>query len=218
MTAFQKPIFGIFDRAYCIHYPNQERRPIIEAEFKRVGIDGVEYVHASRPMPKFAPNNMRRNDRMEFACNMSHAKAIMLSMRDETPVFFEDDIRFVQDWESLLSHAIRDLPDDWDLLYLGGHPRGATEKVGECLYRVGLFSCAEAYAINGRQGDFLSYWFDRVTQNTAMFDFILGEFAEKNNAYAVFPTVTHQRDVKSQISGEVESKSNLIKKGWQQNT
>ena len=208
--------FNHFDKAYCIHYPSSGRQETIEAEFAKVGIQ-PEYVFAARPHISFHVTNMRRNPRIEFACGMSHIKAVVHSFGDERPIFFEDDVVFAADWQKILS-KIEALPIDWDILYLGGHPRSQVEPHSDGLYKVGTFSCAEAYAFNnGAQERFFDFWCDRIGKPNAMYDFILGEFAEENNGYALYPTITHQPPGYSFIAEDKDNKTELIERGWLNN-
>jgi GR25 family glycosyltransferase involved in LPS biosynthesis len=207
-----------FDKAYCINYPNLERREAVEKQFARVGIE-PEYVFAKRPWFKFNVTNMRRNPPVEFACNMSHIKAVMRSYNDKRPIFFEDDVVFSANANLEIAAAKKFLPENWDVLYLGGHPRAPAELVGGNLYKVTTFSCAEAYAFNnGAQTRFVDFWCDRIGKEHGMYDFILGDFAAENNAYAIYPTITRQADVYSEIARRKDDKTGLIEKGWNNNT
>ena len=207
-----------FDAAYCIHLPNEDRRRDVEIQFERVGLSPT-YVHARRPWHKFNVTNMRRNPPIEFGCNMSHIRAVIKSFDDKRPIFFEDDVVFSDTWDEQLDLALKHLPDDWDVLYLGGHPREKVKRVGGNLYGVKTFSCAEAYAFNnGAQRRFADFWCDRIAKQNAMYDFILGEFAAENNAFAVYPTITMQADVYSEIARKNDDKTALIERGWLNNT
>ena len=209
--------FEYFSDAYCIHYPDPIRKEQALFEFGRVGLEPT-YVHAQRPMVGFNMSNMRRAPKFEFACNLSHIKAVGKSLCDERPVFFEDDVVFSDSWQEDLDSAMSIIPDDWDVLYLGGHPREEVEHVDGSLFKVKTFSCAEAYAFNnGAQKRFHDFWCDEIGQLNAMYDFILGRFAAENNAYAVYPTITMQRKCHSHISKRVEDKSGLILRGWATN-
>lgn len=203
-----------FDGAYCVHYPNPDRREAVEKQFQMVGV-APEYIYARRPWHKFDVTNMRRNPPIEFACNMSHLKAVMASFDDKRPVIFEDDVIFSPAWEKQLDDAFAVLPDDWDLLYFGGHPREKVHGIGNNVYRVKTFSCAEGYAFNnGAQRRFAQFWCDRIAKEKGMYDFILGDFAAENNAYAVYPTITRQADGYSEIAGRNDEKGALIERGW----
>lgn len=211
--------FSHFDKAYCVHYPDDIRRRDVALQFEKVGLS-PKYIHADRPHIGFSITNMRRNPKLEVACSMSHIRAVVASIDDKRPIIFEDDVEFSSDWPVLLSTALADLPEDWDILYLGGHPRDETEKVGDCLYKIKTFSCAEAYAFNnGAQKRFLDFWANRFGQKNAMYDFILGEFAAASNGYAIYPTITSQVCGYSHIAKCVDKrKADVIHRGWQVNT
>jgi GR25 family glycosyltransferase involved in LPS biosynthesis len=202
-----------FDRVYCIHFPDPCRRQAIELEFEKVGITDVSYVYAQRP-------NMRRAPAAEFAVNLSHIKAVSHAIADraECPVFFEDDVVFRDYANNILNSAWEALPDDWDVLYMGGHPCDKVEQLSPNLVKVKRFSFAESYAINGvALRPFHDFWFDRIGSPMAMYDRILGEFAEQNNGYCVYPVLTHQPEGYSHIAGRDDDKRDLVSRGWVKN-
>lgn len=211
-------MFDYFDRVYCIHLPNKERRELMEAEFARVGICNVTYVHADVPPSGFTMSNMRRNPRAEMGVGLSHIKAVIQAANDGAhfPLFLEDDVAF-----NLENLPAVESPLDfrfWDVLYLGGHPREPVKKEPDGVFKVGKFSCAEAYSIRGELlHNFLMYWTDRITKSNAMYDFILGEFAAQHNSYAIYPTLTEQRQIISHVSGTIDDKRALIARGWKNN-
>jgi hypothetical protein len=205
-------MFEIFDRVYCIHLPNAKRRKAIEVEFERVGIREVQYVHAERPPSGFSMHNMRRAPGPEFGVSLSHIKAVVQAIAHGAlcPLFVEDDIRFID-----ADRQINEVPE-WDVLYLGGHPREKVTRVNESWVKVGTWSCAEAYALR-RPHEFFQFWCDRTTKPNAMYDFILGEYAASQKAYCVYPMMTEQLPNMSQVSGQVDDKRALISRGWATN-
>ena len=213
-----------FDHVYCIHKPDEQRREAIEKEFKKVGIANVEYVYANRPRSiggePFHMSNMRRCPSAEFAVNLSHIKAVRHAIRDgaRRPLFLEDDVVFRDDANQILTAALEALPDDWDVLYMGGHPCEKVKKVSDNLVKIGRFSFAESYAINEPMlGAFDDFWLDNIGQHQAMYDFILSRFAQ-NSGYCVYPVLTHQPiGGYSHISKGKEDKSDLVTRGWLNN-
>jgi hypothetical protein len=208
----------IFDRVYVVHLPNVARRLHIEAQLSAIGYRDATYIHAEAPPKEFTVPNMRRNPRAEFGVGLSHIAAVVQAIADgaEAPLFVEDDISFVS--PEHMVRVVHDLPTEWDVLYLGGHPREKAQVFSGSLARVGRFSCAEAYSINGvRLVDFHRYWCNRVTRPDAMYDFILGEFAARHQAYAAYPVMTEQAPFVSHIKGTVDDKRALVERGWQNN-
>jgi len=209
-----------FDRVYCIHLPNPERREAIEQQFASVGVDNVTYIHAKPPAENFHMSNMRRGARGEFGCSLSHIKAAVHAIKHgaQQPIFFEDDVTFRAGTLESMGQALQELPLNWDVLYLGGHPRGPAEMVSANLASISTFSFAEAYAIRGEALlAWFDYWCDRAGRKNAMVDLVLGEFAEQHNGFCVYPLCTHQPPGISQISGKYDNKDGCLKKGWQNN-
>jgi GR25 family glycosyltransferase involved in LPS biosynthesis len=160
--------------------------------------------------------NMRRNPRTEFGCNLSHLMAISHAIRDgvETALFLEDDVRFVGD----PTEALGELPDSWSLVFLGGHPRGPCSRYTKSLVRISSFSFAESYGMTWESmREFQDFWFSRIGQRDAMFDFCLSDFGKTKESYACYPLVTQQVAGVSQISGKQDEKGPLVTKGWQTN-
>ena len=215
--------FDFFDHIYCVHVPNKKRRLLIEEEFTRIRInERVQYIHATPPPKGFTVSNMRRAPRGEFGVNLSQIKAIVHAISDgaKRPLFFEDDVVFHKNTHDLLKTSIQNLPDDWDILYMGGHPTGPifnpqATKFSDTLAKVGKFSFADSYAFNeGRAIQFFDTWCNEITGTDAMYDFILGRFAKKHNAFCTYPLLCNQRPDVSEISGKHEDKSSIVARAW----
>jgi hypothetical protein len=209
--------FDYFDRVYCIHLPNPERRKAIERQFESVGIRNVQYIHAEPPEPPFTMSNMRRAPLGEFGCSLSHIKAAVhaISVKAKRALFLEDDVIFSHDAVERMKAISNELPSRWNILYLGGHPRGPCHMISDNLAEISTFSFAEAYAMPlWSLYEWVDFWLDRVGQPKAMVDIILGEFAAENNGFAAYPTLTHQPDGISQITWKHDSKKHCLNKGW----
>ena len=215
--------FDYFDYIYCIHIPNKQRRSLMEAEFKRIGIAGrVQYIYATPPPKGFTISNMRRAPRGEFGVNLSQIKAVVKAISDgaQRPLFFEDDVIFHENTHDLLTTSLQDLPDDWDMLYMGGHPTGPifdpqATKFSDTLAKVGKFSFADSYAFNEERAiQFFNNWCDSITDKNAMYDFILGNFAKNNNAFCTYPLLCNQRPGVSQVSGKHDNKDSIVARAW----
>jgi len=213
--------FDCFDRVYCIHLPDPGRRKAIDAQFAKVGIVDPQYVYAERPKGPFTMSNMRRAPKYEFGVNLSHIKAVAHAITDgaKRPLFLEDDIVFANNADEVLGAAITELDKYmWDVLYLGGHPCEPVSTISDNLVKVGRFSFAEAYSVNGsalrRLQDF---WYNSIGQDSAMYDFILSRFAG-DYGYCTFPVITNQPPGYSHIAGRKDNKTGLVSKGWMTNT
>ena len=217
--------FNIFDKIYCIHLPQHtERLNLIEQEFKKFDMnDRVQYIHATPPDNKFTMNNMRRNPKAEFGVNISQIKAVVHAIHDQAkqPFFCEDDIVFHKDAEQIFTNVLIELPNDWELLYFGGHPRGnpantTTFRYSKTLAKVGMMSFADSYTIKQKT---LLKWFDVWSDNIGrakdgQYDLILGDFALTHNAFCTIPLLCEQRVGYSYIGNKHDDKRDLIKRGW----
>ena len=204
---------------YVVHLPCPERKAKIAAELARVGFTDITYIHAQEPVQGFNMSNMRRNPRGEFGCALSHLKALALALAsygDTQFLIVEDDVEFLRELPPL-----HEFPPYFDIVYLGGHPRGPVEPdpFAPWFCRInGGYSCADGYVITRNAiEDFLPFWCDRAGQPNAMYDFILGEFAAKFMGYAIHPAVLHQPPGWSHIGQKHDDKRELIRKGWEAN-
>lgn len=213
-------MFSAFDSVWCIHLPSRERRIAIDLQFAKMGIVAVNYVHAAKPPAGFSVSNMRRNPAAEFGCALSHVKAWVgaLASGARRPLFVEDDVTFSDSAELTLECGKCPLPEDWAVLFLGGHPRSPVKKVGDHLVKVGTWSCAEAYSVRSTHlQPLIEYWLDRATKPNGMLDFVLGEYASRTNSFAIYPPVTQQLPGWSEIGQKHDDKRDLIKRGWANN-
>jgi len=80
-------------------------------------VDGK--IHDTDEMIK---SKKRRNTNLEYACLLSHLKAIQTFSKTEyeTALIFEDDVtlEFKQYWKKSLKKVIDDAPDDWEIIQL----------------------------------------------------------------------------------------------------
>jgi len=211
--------FEFFDKVFCIHLPSStDRLPHIRGEIAKIGANlRVEYIHAAPPSKNFSMSNFARAPHSEFGCNLSQMKAVFRAKLSNAqhPLFIEDDVVFSKDAKTKLGAALTELPPNWDILYLGGHPRGPCTRHSDNLAKVGLYSFADAYCIQRSiLLPFIDYWFDRISKPKAAYDFILGDFAATVNSYAVYPIICEQRPGASIISGGQDNKKHLITSRW----
>jgi GR25 family glycosyltransferase involved in LPS biosynthesis len=215
--------FNFFDKVYCIHLPNQrERKTRLQKQFDEFGVTDVTFVSATPPPAKFKMSNMRRNSRGEMGVNLSQIKAVIQALDDgaETPLFLEDDIEFNPNTKQILASVFNELPSEWGVLYLGGHPRGPVparqaKQHSEHLWKIQRHSFADGYCIKRPYlRSFFEYWCENITQDSAMYDFILGEFAGKVGGYAIYPTLVEQYAGHSSVTGQHDDKSTIVPRAW----
>jgi hypothetical protein len=211
--------FDFFDNIYCIHLPsNTERKDLIDGEFKTLGIgQRVQYVSADPPPKGFKMSHMNRSPQGEFGCNLSHIKAVVnaISVGSKTPLFFEDDVTFISDTLEIIADAIIQLPENWDVLYLGGLPRGPYTTHSSALVKISNFHYAEAYCIKGDYlYEYFSLWADRISKPNSAYDWTLDAFSKTHESFCTQPPVCEQRVGPSDISNKDEDRKTKIKECW----
>src|SRR5688572_28072205 len=98
-----------FDKIYCINiYRRTDRWEQSLKEFAKVGID-VERFKAYE------------GDNRHLAFNKSQYHCLQKGLADGCNTFLvlEDDVEF-RNWQHL-QEAMKELPEDWDILFLGGN-------------------------------------------------------------------------------------------------
>jgi hypothetical protein len=162
-----------------------------QAECARVGLT-VEPYHAVREIgPHQSFSHSERNILLEFLYDRDANRLLHL----------EDDVTFRN--LDHLPQAINELPDDWDILYLGanlicwnnGEPQ--PERFSEHLWRVRAAWTTHAIGYNRRC--VLSLLEKQPALHVQMWDQYVSEQLPQLNAYCIAPMVAWQRPRKSSI-------------------
>lgn len=137
-----------------------------------------------------------------FGCKLSHMVA--LSKYDSEIIFvFEDDSVFVDNFQELFDQAMANLPDDWDMLYLGAH---LLQKEPYNDYWVRSLECSSthAYAVRKSVKDKLIKQAMSMDGHT---DVAYATLHKEIKAYAARPTLVYQGASYSDLQGcEVDYK------------
>jgi glycosyl transferase, family 25 len=141
-----------FSRIVCI---NLDRRPDrwrrVRARFELHGIGPVERFAAVDGARVAVPDVWRGREGV-YGCLRSHMEVVAAARADGVGdlLIFEDDVEFAPDLISRFERAMAQLPDDWDILYLGGIHAEPPRPVGDSLARVSSTRSTFAYAMRAR--------------------------------------------------------------------
>ncbi|MBK5202109.1 MAG: hypothetical protein JJE45_00105 [Prolixibacteraceae bacterium] len=128
----------------------------------------------------------------------TESQLTILAIENEFPfIIFEDDCVLLRPWEAVVN-AMSQLPDNWDLLYLGATLMRPIERHSENLFRLKGAYCAHAIIYNSeRVVDYILNNCDRFFRNSlernTLDVFYFTEVQEKFNCYIVSPLVATQR-------------------------
>jgi hypothetical protein len=155
-----------------------DRRARCEQIFRTHGITDYTYFGT-----KEDPSDVYGNASRDFL------KMIEKHFDGEFTVFFEDDFELAPDYEAVLEKAWLDLPEDFDLLYLGANLTAPAERVTDNLVKLG--GAWTVHAIIW-QRKFAEYVLQNYRYETCgVFDEWLRKL--NKNFYMTYPMVSWQR-------------------------
>lgn len=156
-----------------------------------------------------------------YGCVASHIKALELARANgrEYSLIIEDDCAMSEDFNNKLKSYARQLPPEWDLLYLGGSLintpiyRGgslidgnAAEKYSENLYRAKNVLTTHAYIIKNNS---IPKLLEVIKSEKNKIDILFCRFQYHNNCYITYPELAWQRTGYSDIVGKVTNNIHL---------
>jgi len=111
---------------------------------------------------------------------------------DDFSIALEDDVRFADNWYSKYTKALEDVPEDWDILFLGScHARSypVSHIVGD-IWKVEKPNCTHAYCIRHKA---LPVLIEKCHRIYTKIDWAIIEQAIPHlSVYAVLPRLAHQ--------------------------
>lgn len=198
-----------------------DRRDHAKSQFAQQGIKANRFEAFSPSDWKSDPQKVRRiMERTPGAvgCYMSQMAVIRSCPRNSIIAVCEDDICFAPDMATRLSHAEQELPDDWDVFYLGAtfHVPGEWYKNKECsswshkgvdaeptddkhIMRVYGMWGTYAYFVNGTSVEKVANMLDENCHNSYGIDHNFIQLGDRINAYCFVPGMAWQYDNESNI-------------------
>jgi GR25 family glycosyltransferase involved in LPS biosynthesis len=117
--------------------------------------------------------------------------------KGEYSLITEDDVRFVPGWYDKLASALQDVPNDWDLLYIGScyaKLNGATHVKGD-VWETPKPNCTHAYLVRHKALPVLIEKCQRIYTNI---DWLMVEQAIPHlRTYSILPRIAHQFEMEN---------------------
>ena len=119
-------IYNFFEKIYCINLKDRpDRWDKCRKIFQEYGINSYERIDGVKIIEKEYPY-LDQKSRSQLGCSLSFYRIIKNAYDNKFKniLIFEDDFLFVnskEKTEELLSSSIRNLPEEWDVLYLGAN-------------------------------------------------------------------------------------------------
>jgi GR25 family glycosyltransferase involved in LPS biosynthesis len=130
-------------------------------------------------------------------CRDSHL-AVLEKYKDERFIMiFEDDVLFLEDPMQPIAKVIEELPQNWDMLYLGISPSQKYEKFSPHLYRVNGGYTTHAILWHNRPNGAVNFALSH-RKDILKIDVFLGATVHKIfNCFVIYPLLCTQRQEKS---------------------
>jgi len=189
---------------------NPEKRKNIEDQFKKLNIK--DYLFFPAIDGKYITNNIdvkigvgygvgRQLTKTEIAIIMGHINMLQYTNANnlENIIILEDDVILCDDFNERLDKILKDLPNDWEYVYLSGHsdyekfPIVSSQKIVKSPKMIGAFS----YMVNKTAYQklinfclsFMTTYDDMIMQMISL---------KRLNSYTVFPFLTYIGDTYSE--------------------
>jgi len=185
-------------RVYCINLDNRkERWDQTQEEMKVLGATPI----------RFSATLKRRR---HSGCISSHM-ALWKQVKDEGVVMvIEDDILFLDNAKENFETALSQLPEDWDMLYLGATLNEPLERVSDNLLRLKRGWACHAIVYNNQNG-VLDYLLKEMVDNKIDI-FMADVIQEKFNCYMCYPMVATQRPGISDITRKYTDYNKIMRR------
>lgn len=130
---------------------------------------------------------------------MKDFKQLLRTFRGNDIMFFEDDFELTDGWEEVLRKAYADLPQFWDMLYLGCNLTLDAKKITDNLVKVQGGWLMHATLLSKRWIDFILREYDH--NRIWIIDEWYRQQAPFRNFYMTYPMISYQRKDYSDFVG-----------------
>lgn len=152
-------------------------------------------------------------------CLKSHQEVIKKSIELDLDkvLIFEDDVELCENFENKFNDIIQKLPNNWDLLYLGGWNKGEIKKYDDGINIAENVFCMHAYLVNRK---FIPILFEilhskdnkQTNQRDYKCDVLLSNNLNRGNCFICDPPLAWQKagysDIEKQITNNIHLKEN----------
>tara|TARA_R110002096_G_scaffold82501_1_gene192008 strand:+ start:234 stop:875 length:642 start_codon:yes stop_codon:yes gene_type:complete len=192
-----KAINDLIDKVYLINLATRpdrlqrvkERLECLDIKYERLeAIDGktIEPHHHLKPG--------------EVGCNMSHVSALRDAKRNNygSILILEDDVVFKEDILERFNEGYKRVPDDWEIIFLGGDHIRPPTKISEHIVKCNFTFNTHAYIIRDVAYEKL---LAKAKRMSAQIDTVYArmQILGKVKAYGFYPWLANQEDGYSDV-------------------
>ena len=139
-----------------------------------------------------------------YGCLLSHVRAVR-EARDaglSSILIFKDDVVFDPEFKENFESFIQELPDDWDMLFLGALHKHEPVKISEHIGRITKANSTFAYAIRNTVFDAFIELHSRAEDVIDMNNYLL---QERFNCYCFIPNLAWVESTYSDVQNRIEN-------------
>jgi hypothetical protein len=143
-----------------------------------------------------------------LGCTDSHRRLFNFAKENniETLLVMEDDIEVGENFNEQLDKIMDQLPEDWDLVYLGGWNLGEQKKYSELLNFAEKVYTTHAFIV---QNKFFDVIIEGLNSRDWKVDVLLSEVLTKGKCFIANPTIAWQKEGYSDIVNKVTNNQHL---------
>jgi GR25 family glycosyltransferase involved in LPS biosynthesis len=131
-------------------------------------------------------------------CVMSHLSVLNMAPKKGTFAIFEDDVMFLDGWKHTLLNSMRQLPDNWDALWLGSTLTQDLTRYSDNLFILKGGWTSHAILWNNRNG-VVDYILNRAEDAQKIDVFYADRIQREFNCYITYPMMVGQNPGYSDI-------------------
>ena len=136
----------------------------------------------------------------QIGCGLAHLNGLRLAKeQNQNVLMFEDDVKLINDYTNIIQGALTELPEQWDMLYLGGNICSSIFQISTHLGKLTHAQSTHAYAINKNFLDRLINHIEPRITTTIIDVMYANDIVPSHNCYITIPMVAVQKSGYSNI-------------------
>lgn len=193
-----------FDKIYCINLARRiDRWEESHQEFEKFGLNGVEKYEAI-DVSKHDWSNLKSSLLVgELGLLQTHINIIKESIKNKykSILIFEDDVCFTDEFYKI-NEYMNHIPNDWDMIYLGGNHRygNIPELVNDKVIRLNNTYTTHAIIINS---SIFNVILEKIEKYEKQIDVYYADLHKRYKTYCFTPNLAIQRLSYSDIQNQV---------------
>jgi GR25 family glycosyltransferase involved in LPS biosynthesis len=185
-----------------VYFTNMDYRPDRRAQIEHLLVHGLHVSPVRMPGVVYTGTSNKRWNGF-IGCGLCHLEILKVAQaQNQNILIFEDDALLINDYTNIIQNAINELPENWDMLYLGGNICSHITRVSSHLGRLTHAQSTHAYGVNKNFLDELIDYLEPRKYTQVIDITYASEIIPTHNCFITIPMIAIQRADKSDIEGQ----------------